>query len=119
MRGVNLSRADSSEGHAICEMERQSRAGSGDLLGIGIDGENACSRVRVTNRQPPVTATEFEHAEAFKRDKLGKRIGLDTLGVDPLGHPRIMANAAGGSRPRPPATGFRLMLAVPGVVNAR
>jgi hypothetical protein len=91
-RGVNLSRADSSEGHAICEMERQSRAGSGDLVGVGIDGENACSRVRITKRQPAITAPKLEHTQAVQRRKLRKRVGLGALGVDPPRHARIMAN---------------------------
>jgi hypothetical protein len=91
-RGVNLSRADSGEGHVICEMERQSRAGSGDLVGVGIDGENACSRVRITKRQPAVTTPKLEHTQAVQRRNLRKRVGLGALGVDPPGHARIMAN---------------------------
>jgi len=97
-RYVDLSRADSSEGDAIREVEWQSRAGSGDLVGIGIDGENACRRVRVTKGQPAVTAPKLEHTEAVERRNVGKRVGLGTLGIDPLGHARIMANAASRSR---------------------
>lgn len=91
-RGVDLSRADGSEGDAIREVEWQSRAGSGDLVGIGIDGENACSRVRVAKGQPAVTAPKLEHTEAVQGGNLRERVGLGALGIDPLGHSRIMAN---------------------------
>jgi hypothetical protein len=46
-RDVDLSRADGGEGDAIREVEWQSRAGSRDLVGIGVDGEDGCGRVRV------------------------------------------------------------------------
>ena len=101
-RGVDLSRADGSEGDAIREAGWQSRAGSGDLVGIGIDCENACGRVRVTKGQPAVTAPKLEHTEAVQCRKAGKRVCLGTLGVDPLGHARIMANppvVLGDARP--------------------
>ena len=97
-RGVDLNRADGCEGDAIREVEWQSRAGGSDLVGIGIDSENACGRVRVTKGQPAVTAPKLEHAEAVERRNVGKRVGLGTLGIDPLGHARIMANPASGSR---------------------
>ena len=97
-RDVDLSRTHGSEGDAIREVEWQSRAGSSDLVGIGIDSENACGRVRVTKGQPAVTAPKLEHAEAVERRNVGKRVGLGTLGIDPLGHARIMANPASGSR---------------------
>jgi hypothetical protein len=113
-RGVDLGRADGSEGDAIREVERQSRAGSGDLVGIGIDGENACSRVRVTKGQPAVTAPKLEHTEAVQRRNLRKRVGLGTLGIDPLGHARIMADPARRSRGRAPAAQPRHMLAARG-----
>ncbi len=97
-RDVDLSCADGGEGDAIREVEWQSRAGGGDLVGIGIDGKHACGRVRVTKGQPAVTAPKLEHTEAVQRRKAGKRVGLGTLGIDPRGHVRIMANAASGSR---------------------
>jgi hypothetical protein len=91
-RGVDLSRADGSEADAICEAGWQSRAGSGDLVGIGIHGENACGGVRVAKGQPAVPAPKLEHTKAVQRRKAGKRVGFGTLGIDPLGHARIMAN---------------------------
>jgi hypothetical protein len=99
-RDVDLSRTHGSEGDAIREVEWQSRAGSGDLVGIGIDGENACRRFRVTKGQPAVTTPKLEHTEPVQRRNLGKRVGLGTLGIDPRGHARIMANAASRSRRR-------------------
>jgi hypothetical protein len=61
---VDLGGADGSKGDAIREVQWQSRAGSGDLVGIGIDGENARGRVRVTKGQPAVTAPKLEHTQA-------------------------------------------------------
>jgi hypothetical protein len=90
-RDVDLSRADGGEGDAIREVEWQSRAGSRDLVGIGVDGEGGCGRVRVAKGQPAVTAPELEHTEAVQRRKLRKCCGLGALGIDPLGHARIMA----------------------------
>ena len=101
-RGVDLSRADGSENDPIREVEWQRRAGSGDLVGIGIDGENACRRFRVTKGQPAVPAPKFEHTAAVQRRKAGKRIRLGTLRIDPLGHTRIMANPASRSRRHDP-----------------
>ena len=97
-RDVELGRADGSEGDAIREVEWQSRAGSGDLVGIGIDGQNAFGRVCVTKGQSAVTAPKLQYTEAVQRHNVGKRVSLGTLGVDSLGHAQIMANAASGSR---------------------
>ena len=97
-RDVDLSRADGGEGDAIREVEWQSRAGSRDLVGIGVDGEDGCGRVRVAKGQPAVTAPELEHTEAVQRRNLRKCGGLGALGIDPLGHARIMANPASRSR---------------------
>ena len=99
-RDVDLSRTHGSEGDAIREVEWQSPAGSGDLVGIGIDGENAFGRACVTKGQPAVTAPKLEHTEAVQRRKAGKCVGLGTLGIDPRRHARIMANAASRSRRR-------------------
>jgi hypothetical protein len=96
-RDLDLSRTDGSEGDPIREVEWQSRAGSGDLVGIGIDGENACSRVGVTKGEPAVTAPKLEHAEAVQRCDLPKRVDLGALRIDPLGHACIMANPASRS----------------------
>jgi hypothetical protein len=97
-RDVDLGRADSSERDAIGEVKWQSRTGSGDLFGVGIDGQNACGRVCVTKGQSAVTAPKLQYTEAVQRHNVGKRVSLGTLGVDSLGHAQIMANAASGSR---------------------
>ena len=118
-RGVDLSSADGSKGDAIREVEWHSRASSGDLVRIGIDGENAGSRVRVAKGQPAVTAPKLEYTEAVQGRNPCKRVGLGALGIDPLGHACIMANLASRSRRRTPATGPSRMLAVRGAGAAR
>ena len=58
-RDVDVGRADSGEGNAVREVRWQSGVGAGDLISIGIDGENARRRVRVAEGQPAVTAAEL------------------------------------------------------------
>jgi hypothetical protein len=94
-RDVHLGRADGGEGNTVREVEWQSRAGDGDLIWIGIDGQNARGRFRIAKRQPAVTAAELEHAETVQRRDPCQCVGLGALGIDPLGHARIMANPVG------------------------
>ena len=91
---VDLGRADGGEGDVIREVDGQSLAGNGDLVGVGIDRENACSGVRVAKGQPAVTTPELEHTEPVQDRQLRERVRLGALRIDPLGHARIMANAA-------------------------
>ena len=63
---VDLGRADGGEGDVIREVDGQSLAGNGDLVGVGIDRENACSGVRVAKGQPAVSTPELEHTEPSK-----------------------------------------------------
>ena len=97
-RDVDLGRADGGEGNAVREVCWQSRAGAGDLILVGIDGENARRRVGVAEGQPAVTAAELEHAKTVQRSDLRQCVGLRPLRIDPLRHARIMADPAGRSR---------------------
>jgi hypothetical protein len=95
---VDLGRADGGERNAVREVRWQSRVGAGDLISIGIDGEDARGRVGVAEGQPAVTAAELEHAKTVQRSDLRQCVGLRPLRIDPLRHARIMADPAGRSR---------------------
>jgi hypothetical protein len=90
-RDVDVGRTDGCEGNAVREVRWQSRVGAGDLILIGIDGENAPSRIGVAEGQPAVTAAELEHAKTVQRSDLRQCVSLRPFGIDPLRHARIMA----------------------------
>jgi hypothetical protein len=76
-------------GDALRELNRESKPGSLDRLGVGIEGEHACGVGRDSEREATVAAAQLEHTLVSEVAEPPQRGEMSAFRVDDATHRRF------------------------------